>query len=882
MKKWDILFLVSAVIILFAGLSLASFTFIGQNVKTDYLAGDKITGIVNISFDKEPATSQIISNFIGNISLLDLLNKNNLVLGVDYNCSTQNCLPGYATKSEISTIALGDNEPKIVGFKITGKTMEINSLNLSITSDTPQSCIRQILVNVLDTNEIFIQNPKYTANACDVLYSGCFDNILSSESYQNATIKNSPYCEKITLPPAAAYQFGATVKNSTTGTSDLKIKLYDSAWSPKSECTLPRNTQDINDLKCVMNYTTIDQSDFFVCISNPGYTTNNQINYQIRAEQSGNKCGTADMGSTFSRDYEIFARAMQFDSVNIGISGTSSASQANEYISEKYGGDCTLGCVIPFKVFGKAQNLAFNNVQLRYTAEGTSLTENRLYLLEEDSSKITSRLLKLNLEPAGFVIPLNASGQKNFTIYMSNASLNRTIFSTPVNISASFDFDVNPKSALVGIETNFSVITSLQNVSSSWKFGDGTTGASNEKSIIHVYKTKGTYTLEVELSKSDGTRAKKTVTIIVGDPKESATILFDRYDKRISDVTNQINSLPDWAKTEVEKKLDPRALNNTLSQIKTDYDIAVKDEDYTAVVNKLLALEVPTAVATSKSGTFPLIVGSNNVDTNYIEELSAQKVSEKEKLKADIVSWMAENYDANVSFEVISKFVDSKETPIVTKFKLRLIPKIAQTETNYLFINYPSDAIIFMKAYGEKAVLSGTYVQLSETGEDIEFLLPEYVEVSSLGAYISPDVSRLGTDESIGFYEPETRTGWIIFWLIVLLIATLAGYIVLQEWYKRHYESYLFKNKDDLYNLVNFIYNSRAVGLKDAEVRNKIAKTGWNGEQITYAFKKIDGKRTGMYEIPIFKWLEMRKVKKEIQKRQRNPIDIKFIKRPAV
>ena len=54
----------------------------------------------------------------------------------------------------------------------------------------------------------------------------------------------------------------------------------------------------------------------------------------------------------------------------------------------------------------------------------------------------------------------------------------------------------------------------------------------------------------------------------------------------------------------------------------------------------------------------------------------------------------------------------------------------------------------------------------------------------------------------------------------------------------------------------------------ESEIRRMLKKAGWKSEQITYAIKKFEGKRTGMWEIPVFKWLENRKVKGEIAKRQ--------------
>jgi len=84
--------------------------------------------------------------------------------------------------------------------------------------------------------------------------------------------------------------------------------------------------------------------------------------------------------------------------------------------------------------------------------------------------------------------------------------------------------------------------------------------------------------------------------------------------------------------------------------------------------------------------------------------------------------------------------------------------------------------------------------------------------------------------------------------------------VVLQEWYKKKYENYLFKNKNDLYNMVNYVNNSKKRGLKNKEIADNLKKAKWSSEQVKYVMKKYAGKRTGMFELPLTKL--MNKVKK--------------------
>jgi len=171
------------------------------------------------------------------------------------------------------------------------------------------------------------------------------------------------------------------------------------------------------------------------------------------------------------------------------------------------------------------------------------------------------------------------------------------------------------------------------------------------------------------------------------------------------------------------------------------------------------------------------------------------------------------------------------------------------------------------------ALSSGAYIPIgSGATKSINFLVSEYIQISDLGIYMSPSLEQLSIAVGLGTYPKPKRfpIGTFIWIIIALIIITFAAYIALQEWYKRRYEVYLFRSKDDLYNLINFFSNSRKAGVSVEETINKLKKSGWKGEQIDYAIKKLEGKRTGMYEIPIFRFFEQRKLGEEMKKRQQS------------
>ena len=890
MKK---LCLVMAVfLILSLQIASASFTYKNHSMQTSYRAGETINGTINIKFINESAGAKITSNFNGSSTLLEMLERQSLVEGVDYNCTIRNCIPGYMTEGFASQVTLDSADRRMVGFKVNGRSVSIESAQFKVTSNAPASCIRQFALDPLDNNTITIYNDRYTSNSCGVKKRGCFDGSLQQDSYQIATVTNNAFCEKMNLSYAPAYKVGATIFNSTSGDSQLTMELFDNDWNSLGECDLPSNSQHEQELSCIINYSSSKSRDYFVCLQ---AETGIQANYTIRSEQAGNICGTSNAGSSsFNRDYDIFSEAMEYDFPNMIINettfakltgGESLAGIMDEYISEHYDRDCTgTGCTIPFEFLAIAgQTLTFSDASIKYDDENTLLSNGNLYLLEKKEAALSTGFINLNVRNAGMTIPI-ASKETKLYLYINKTP----VFSSPltIQIAASFEFDITPKFALIGLETEFRAQTNQNVTSSVWKFGDGTTGTSSGKNIKHRYSEEQNYQMEVELTNREGVKSQRTFTIMVGNANESINILMKKYDSSIGNLSRQINSYPSWISTELQKKVDILSINQSLTSIKTDLAFSTEEESLD-ILERLIELDVPSAVETTGSGELPMEIGLDNMDADYIKELSTGQElteAETESLRQKIITWMERNYNSKISFQKISKINDAGQEVLVTSYKITA-NKINSSAPAFLIIDYPKSEIVFMKGYGEREVSSeissGVAIPL-EGQSEIEFLIPEEVEVESLGAYISPEIRDLNVEENVEFIEKESRTWAATIWYIVLFAALFVIYIGLQEWYKRHYENYLFKNRDDIYNMINFIFNARISQLPDSEIKRKLQQSGWRSEQINYATRKLDKKRTGMFEIPIFRFFEQRKIRQEIEKRQQNPEDTRFIKRPGL
>ena len=879
MKKEGLLLLAVVGIIVMSTSVFAGYTYRNNTIETSYTAGGIIRGTVNMSFSAEPANSTIKSNFNGTIMLIDLLRRSNFTENTDYTCSIRGCISDYALRSDspISGFDLSGSESKIIGFDVSGNSVQVSSLKFSLASNAGASCSRQMLIDVLDKNESFIQSIKQNGNPCDVERWGCFNTGLGS--YITADITTSSYCENITLPSAAAYKIGANVKNSTT-TAGLKMEMFDSEWNLLKGCDLPANTIDTEKLGCIVNYTNTREREFFVCV----HTTSASSNYKIRVEQSGANCGTDSQGPPYNLDYEIFAQPIGFDSpgtldvnssVFYDLNSAELVTYVDDYINEKYQRNCSSGCFIPFAISGLAQTVTLGSAELRYTlGTPTIYSDNRIYLLDKTSPTIsTPNTINIPINNARFTIPLTSTENK-FMLYVGDS----LVLSKNINITPSFDFDIAPKIILMGVNTLFQAIT-YENIShSSWNFGDGTTADSSSKLISHKYipSVQKNYTVEVVLLRKDGREARKSFDVGAGSLQESANMILNASVLKLANITSQIGAFPSVIAEQIKKEVNTTEINSSLTDIRTELTNVTEDSRYVEIMNQLLALNIPSSISVREEGkSLPLAaIGFSDMDTSYIEDISNIKLgseTERENTKAKIVAWLDKTYSAVVDYETIAKTTDNASggEDILTKVKIGITEKsgVSGNKAAYLIIGYPEGSIVFMGNYSEKVVGSGVYLPVNGA-ETIEFIIPKEIKLSELGIYISPTLDKLGEANVPIVPKPEFNWTRFILWFSVLVVIAFAIYIALQEWYKKHYESSLFKNPSDIYNIINFIYNSRKGGLNDDETSKKLKGAGWKGEQIAYAFKKIDGKRTGMFEIPIFRFFENRKIKAEIESRQ--------------
>lgn len=858
----------------------ASYKYYGEDIVTSYSGGENIRGSVTISLSNENANSAVTSSYSGSISLIDLIKANGYTSG-DYSCSSPSCGKSYKANGDTTQLDLSsESEAKRVGIYFEGREVYVREANFDITSNIGLACSKQIRIDVGEENKYILQNTLYNKEAVcsDSKDYGCFDNSLNAGSYSKLLITQEGVCEKIRLREAPAYEFGATIENTTNGVKgDLKMELFDNETAFIGECNLPALDVAIGEKKCIIEKPILNSGSYYACISLKG----GNAKYQIRAENSGQICGTGDvLGDKHGDfDYEIFAKPLPYDFIkNLSLSsafykttGERLEDYLDDYISKNYERNCTSGCVVPIAFYGANQHLDLSNISIEYDASpGNVVTKNILKDITQADSKINSGNLTLELSYAKFKTPIKTANNKSdFNLFIEG----KNVFGSPIKIDLipGFDFNVNPRFAFIGIKTRFSAITSENITNSVWKFGNGEQKNGAGKILDYVYTSQGNYTLDVSLTNSRGFTARKTFDVVVGNASESAKILLNSSKIKINKIKTFSNSQPIWIQNYIGKRLNITEAEKKIGFLENSLTSAKNESEYTQIVLDLVGLNLPEGFKVPKKGMLPFSLGFSGIDISYIENISNYKVSEdkKELLKENIIFLNDKNYASQINFEDVNMVYGLNEESIYTKIKISLGKK-GTTGQDYLIIDYPIEQIEFSKDYNAQSIQgdykSGTYISLA--GEDIEFILPGKVEFADLGAYISPIVSEVGDYEEPIIISKKYPSLWVAFWLTLVIIFTLVVYIVLQEWYKKYYQSYLFKNGDDLYNLINFIYNSRNSKLSDDVIRKKLSANKWSGEQIDYAIKKLDGKRTGMFEIPIFRGKEQEKIREEIAKRQ--------------
>ncbi len=861
-------FAIFLTVVLFA--SMASSIFSAGNpdhfIENVYGPSESIRGWINISLTDE-STNSLFEDSRGNsIKLIELLKKDS-----SYNpsCNPVDCLTDYTASSgeNSKTFSLNLGSSKVFGLRFTGNLVAVNSASFSLQSDAPVTCVSQIEIDILDDGNIdFINNKIAAGGGCSNLKNdGCYNALEDKEEYIMTSL---PYCQKMNLSESPGFYLGAWVKN-VTGSLNLEMRLYDDKGNEiqNANCALPNPTNSGGEVSCRVNYPVLESREHYVCISSTGGTGE----YRIRGNSNPSEgCGFFGFPppSNTPAAYEIFAEGMKFDSVgtiqipNTFPNGNTFGALVQDYILERYGSlDCSAGCVVPIRfISGINQQITINNLALNYEKTTGIVTDDKFYDLAEIPAKVNSDFQKIYLDEGGFSVP------DDFGTYEFSLSLDGTeIFSEEVNVK-----DIPKILSLIPISTASAFPTEFKvGVSSParikkyfWDFGDGDVDVTTTNEVTHTYSSVGQYELAVTVTDLRELTSSKTFSVSVSSPKNLINITLDKMKNNIDNIKIYIIDLDLFAQESLNSILNIDFTEEELKRLEAAYNNATGDAEYNQIITDLLKLNVPASLTESTSAeSVSFFPDRENINLDILQIIGGGSYdsSRTEDYVNGVMLWNHENIETKMDFSEFSGVYETSVDSILKVFKITINEKKDIGESYFLILpkleNLEFESSVISVEEGNYV-----YVDLGRS-QKVSFFTTEDIDFTNLPAFISPGLSGLSL---IDIVPPEDtgKSNLTIFILAIslLIIVAFISYVVLQEWYKKKYENYLFKNKNDLYNMVNYVNNSKKRGLKNKEIADNLKKAKWSSEQVKYVMKKYAGKRTGMFELPLTKL--MNKVKK--------------------
>jgi len=876
-RKFLSLKFLTAFIMIILSLNFAAANFSLGNksyeIQTSYSPGQSVKGWINISFNNEDGSS-LLTGFSDDIMLLDFLSENEIDCDSSSMCSCfpQNCEPDYSASNGIieKSFALNPYSSKLVGIKLMGNINSVDKLSFSVSTSTEDSCLSPLKIDVLN-NEISDWQAKEAVNNSECSMDNSYGCYNDADSTGESVISSTTlYCGKINLASAKGYKLGADV----TGTGNAKFKFSVSAHEAKN-CEVVISSG--GEIGCFIQFNNEleepIQAD--VCIIADASNSND---YSIKYEDN-NPCGYS---GGFNHDFKIFAKPLKYKGISSFVFNQSTVSNSinigdeiENYILNKYDGNCSSGCIIPIKFLGINQNIVLSNLRLEYVSDGLSRTDNKIYDINSSDFKINSKFLKLNLDGL-FKIPSSA-GDKNFVLKLGGEN----VFSKSINVGNGTSIaDIVPKEFPALVPVTF-VALGPENKSYSWNFGDGTKETTTSNKIVHTYMDIGTYELSASLLGEN--ISSKVVDVKAISPKSSINQTISDYKKDLDNVENNISKLDVRIKDYLTEKIDLDGLRGSINEQEKRNSEYIDDTTAVNIMTKLLKLNIPYKIGIGQiiqqSVFFP---NENRLDFDVLEELGAGNIGgERSEYETSISNWAINNLEMKIESKTYSVFFrDENSEDLVSYVKVKIIPK---TEIKNLYFVVAGDKMLNSEF---EEVNNGFAKEYSDVNSEIsvEFLYPGKISILDIPVYVSPKISEISVSPNIEVCDNDgvcdegenykncradckpLGIAWVL-WIVLFFIAFII-YIILQEWYKRHYETHLFPNKSQLFNLINFISNSLNQGYKKPNVFEKLKDVGWSSEQVNYSWKKFHGERTGMWEIPIFKWVENREVKRELERRK--------------
>lgn len=844
-----------------------------HEIEKSYGPGSVLKGWINISFLNEESSSEFEDSLGNKISLIEILRSDS---DYSYDCSVSDCTSDYeANSGETSkSFSLSSGENKIFGFKFDEEIIDINSLGFDINSNAESSCKNQIEIDLFNDGDVDSGNNKSSGESCQSLKSyGCFDSGHSSNNYAIAEHYNDQkHCQRIALPSAPGFKIGADILMDGDN-REISMELYNLYGESitNGKCTFVPSGDGEN--SCEIDFLVIKPREYYVCIY-----SEEAGNSKIKGYESENGCGFYGNGvREETASFSIFVEGKKYGAIGDLIidnnlpNDENFASLVKEYIVSKYGSlDCSeKDCVVPISFNSNVnQDVQLNSLDISYTTNLGSSTADKFYEVNEIPAVINSEMQKLNLDKGNFSLP-----EEIDSIQYKLDFKNEELFNEEIIIKEIADIKgLTPMNTYSGLVTRFELKTDEDLEKYEWNFGDGTNKTTTINSVSHTYNQSGSYTIEIIVTNSEGLKNTEKFRISVDSPEKFVEDELNEMQENLQKIKEDLKKLEIKQKEELEKIINLEEIESDIRTYQREFASSESEDEFIDLAQKISLLKVPEYIfVTKKFDSATFLPRRNSISPEIVSELSVRDydTSKEEDYIESILLWNIDNVEIKITFKEF-KIKYKNEEKKFRFFKIKT-KDLQELSSNPYFIIHKMDNLTFLDYYAEEDGGDYYYIKLIEPENIIEFYTIEDYDFTNVLVFISPEIDEVEPEEIGDILPPPPfkLTNFILI-LILLFILGLIIYIVMQEWYKKKYEDYLFRNKNNLYNLLLYIGNATNKGFSEKEIFNNLKKVGWDAEQINYAVRKYMGKRTGMLEIPVTRFLDKLKIKKKM-KEQKHP-----------
>lgn len=326
--------------------------------------------------------------------------------------------------------------------------------------------------------------------------------------------------------------------------------------------------------------------------------------------------------------------------------------------------------------------------------------------------------------------------------------------------------------------------------------------------------------------------------------------------QEIQDFLAERETYSDFIKSKLNIYFNIFYLEELILDLESNYTDADSDEDYQEIRDEIESIKIPKSVFESNSiNNLNFYSKSEHLDFGVLADITKEDYSElnSANYETSLFIWTQDSIDVRISYKEISASYGTSDEVLFNYFEIDFIQTPLNQDVYLIIQDLPG--LEFDGYYGQQELEYYQYINLKNINyEKVSFATTANVDFTTVPMFISPALANLpDTGPVIIDGKREMKISkWFFFGLIILfvLVVGLVIYSFVSTWYDRKYEKHLFPNRNNLYNLIIFINNSKRKGISDEEIAKSLRKSKWSREQIAYVMKKYAGKRTGMAKLP--------------------------------